>query len=137
MVNPSLPETARLAIRSTICPTCERRPAGSESWVAQQARPCEGGCAIFTSLNRLLGIASSHDLDGFGECEDAITDVVCPNCTVSRAPGEYCPSRVACSCPLFCSSVRVLEVLEKIVRHKPRTKVIAPKPKPREIDQAR
>jgi hypothetical protein len=88
-------------------------------------------------MNRLLGIASSRDLDGFGECEDAIADTVCPNCKVTNSPGDYCPSRVACTCPLFCSSARTLTVLEKLVRHKPKKPLVQPKPKPRAVDQAR
>ena len=137
MVNASLTDTARVAIRATVCTGCEKRPPGSESWVPQQPRPCEGNCPIFESMNRLLGIARSQDLDGFGECEDAITDSVCPNCSVSTAPGDYCPSRVSCSCPLFCHSARVLETLEKLVRHRPKTPDAQAKPHPRPIDQAR
>ena len=137
MVNASLPETARVAIRATVCPSCEKRPAGSESWVPQQPRPCEATCPIFDSMNRLLGIARSQDLDGFGECEDALTDSVCPNCSVSKAPGDYCPSRVNCSCPLFCHSARVLDTLEKLVRHRPKATTPIPKPHPRSVDNAR
>ena len=120
MVHASLPETARTAIRATVCPRCEKRPAGSEGWGPHQVRLCEGECPIFASMNRLLGIASSKHLSGFGECEDAIIDGVCPKCTASVAPGDYCPGRVACSCPLFCQSARVLTVLEKLVEHRPK-----------------
>ncbi len=137
MVNTSLTETARVAIRATVCPSCEKRPPGSESWIPQQARPCESACPIFESINRLLGIARAQDLSGFGECEDAITDGVCPNCTVSTSPGDYCPSRVSCSCPLFCHSARVLETLEKLVRHRHVTATTPATPHPRPVDQAR
>jgi hypothetical protein len=120
MTHASLPDTARVAIRATVCTRCEKRPAGSERWVPQQVRPCEAGCPVFASINRLLGIASSKHLSGFGECEDAIIDTVCPKCTISPCPGDFCPDRVACTCPLFCQSARVLTTMEKLVHHRPK-----------------
>ncbi|CAN5523219.1 hypothetical protein BH10PLA1_BH10PLA1_12450 [soil metagenome] len=120
MVHASLTDTAKLAMRSTVCPTCEKRPAGSELWTQHAARPCEGECPVFGSINRLLGIAKAVDRDPPGATEKAVTSVVCSKCTSSAAPGEYCPDRLACSCPLFCHTTRVLDVLEKLVTHSPK-----------------
>jgi len=120
MVHASLTETSKHAMRATVCPSCEKRPTGSETWTPNEPRPCEGECPIFQSINRLLGIAKSVDIDPPGASEKALTAVVCTKCAISASPGEYCPDRLACSCPLFCHTTRVLDVLEKLVRHPPK-----------------
>jgi len=113
MQNLSQDELARRAVRSQICPVCNDRPKGSESFGPAVSRVCEATCAIFQSLPALRTMLHARDpqLDSI---EQAMRNKVCNHCTLSPTAGDFCAESLGRTCPLSCHALDVVSVLERL-----------------------
>lgn len=108
-------ELLQRAVRSKVCPTCSKRPVGSDNLPATQARSCEGECPVFVHLPRLARIAGELEGDPLAPFEQAVRDGVCSHCTLSPTAGDYCYRGLTRTCPLSCHAGKVLTAIEPLV----------------------
>jgi len=107
---------AQHAVRAKICPSCQFRPEGSESWDAHTRRPCEDDCTIFLNLLKLRGIVHDVHDDSLAPYERATRELVCQECQSSPTSGDYCADRTNADCPLAVYMRDVVDVLERMDR---------------------
>ena len=111
-------------IRATICPKCDARPKGSDSWGASAPRACEPACPLFIHLPGLTRIASFGAERGApppAGYEDAIRETVCSACHLNPSAGEYCHAFLARTCPVSVFGAEVIAALTELMarRHEP------------------
>ena len=103
----------RRALRSEVCVTCEKRPAGSEAWKSSIGRACEFECTIFNNVQTLSQIVELAEGDISSDLVAATRDKVCANCHACTQPLQK--RFHACSCPLKDNHEKVTGLIEAIV----------------------
>lgn len=107
---------ATAAIREQICPTCERRPPGSESLPADAARSCEAQCDLFVYLPRLTELVRRFGGEPPCGYESAVRSLPCVACT----SGEPVACPAPCPRPLNRYAAEALAVVESIEKDPPK-----------------
>jgi len=105
----------RRALRARVCPTCPKRPEGSESLGPLVPRTCEGACTIFGNLKQLKLIARQLEDQPRGNYELAIRNQICQQCTAAPTAGDYCLEQFNRVCPLSTHAGVVLQTIESIL----------------------
>ena len=105
-------DVARVGVRSKICTRCYQRPAGSEKWGDDVARPCEGSCTIFSGLpNLLIAVRKAPD---DASPDQVMKQFVCPTCNATPTAGDFCVEGAARTCPLSRYGGDVLTLLDTL-----------------------
>ena len=79
-------------IRQQVCTDCDRKPAGSESLAATEARECEWRCDLFRYLPRIARVI--RQCGGEPPCgyESALRNLACTECAQPESDCESpCP----------------------------------------------
>ena len=108
-------EVMRRALRAKVCPSCPKRPVGSESFGPMVARACEGTCTVFGNLKTLKLIARQLEKEPGAGYEQAIRNQICQQCTAAPTAGDYCLEQFNRVCPLSTHAGVVLETIESLL----------------------
>lgn len=107
--------SAQRAFRATICPVCQLRPHGSESLGPMVPRVCEPTCSLFLHVGKLKAMIEAAPADRPLDHGREIQNQICNGCCVKQTAGDYCASRLNCTCPLVCFAGHAAGIVEGLV----------------------